>query len=86
MNKEFPTLRLFWELGGNEYKRKAQMYFKLNSHMINEIRYIFKMRIGCDGSRETLYTRKLITQERTRCHFCGMIESRRHLLEQCDLY
>ena len=79
-------MKLFWELGGNEYKIKAQIYFKLNSHMINEIRYIFKMRIGCDGSRETLYMRKLITQERIRCHICGMIESRRHLLEQCDLY
>ena len=51
---------LFWELGGDEYEARAQEYMKNNRHRIGEIRYIFKMRIGCDGSRDTLYTRKLI--------------------------
>ena len=59
VNKEFPTLKLFWELGNN-YAAKTQLYIKLNKHMINEIRYIFKLRVGCDGSRETLFIRKLI--------------------------
>ena len=36
--------------------------------MIDEIRYIFKLRIGCDGSRETLFIRKLITDEELTCH------------------
>ena len=60
--KEFPTLRLFWELGGEYYNPKAQEYIKINKHRIDVIRYIFKMRIGCDGSRETLHIRKLIGQ------------------------
>ena len=44
------------------------------------------MRVGCDGSRETLHLRKLITQEQTLCHWCGIMESRLHIIEQCDLY
>ena len=49
--------------------------------MIDEIRYIFKMRIGCDGSRETLFIRNLITDEQLYCHCCGIIESRKHIFE-----
>ena len=37
INKEFPTLKLFWELG-NKYTPKTQMYIKLNKYKINEIR------------------------------------------------
>ena len=44
------------------------------------------MRTGCDGSRETLYTRNLIRQEDIYCHWCGIVESRQHILEQCELY
>ena len=85
INKEFPTLKLFWELG-NKYTPKTQMYVKLNKYKINEIRYIFKLRIGCDGSRETLFIRKLIPTEELLCHQCEVIESRQHILEDCDLY
>ena len=49
--------------------------------MINEIRYIFKMRIGCDGSRETLHLSKLITRDQTLCHWCGIMETRLHIVE-----
>ena len=69
--KEFPTLRLFWELGEGKYEVRAQEYIKINKHRINEIRYIFKLRIGCDGSRETLHIRKLIGDQQTNCHRCG---------------
>ena len=34
--------------------------------MIDEIRYIFKMRIGCDGSRETLFIRNLIPDDQLK--------------------
>ena len=44
--------------------------------MINEIRYIFKMRIGCDGSRETLLIRKLIQPAQVNCQRCGVPETR----------
>ena len=44
------------------------------------------MRIGCDGSRDTLYTRKLISEENINCHRCGVIETRQHILENCDIY
>ena len=54
--------------------------------MVDEIRYIFKLRIGCDGSRETLFIRKLITDEELTCHWCGTIETRKHILEDCELY
>ena len=54
--------------------------------MIDAIRYIFKLRTGCDGSRGTLYIRKLITDEELTCHWCGVIESRQHILEDCELY
>ena len=54
--------------------------------MIVEIRYIFKLRIGCDGSRETLFIRKLITDEELTCHWCGTIETRKHIIEDCKLY
>ena len=62
------------------------MYIKLNKYKINEIRYIIKLRIGCDGSRETLFIRKLIPTEELLCHQCGIIESRQHILEECELY
>ena len=54
--------------------------------MIDEIRYIFKLRIGCDGSRETLYTRKLIQAQEANCHRCGTEETRQHILERCEIY
>ena len=54
--------------------------------MIDEIRYIFKLRIGCDGSRETLFIRKLITDDQLNCHWCGTIERVQHILEDCELY
>ena len=54
--------------------------------MVDEIRYIFKLRIGCDGSRETIFIRKLITDEELTCHWCGTIETRKHILEDCELY
>ena len=44
------------------------------------------MRVGCDGSRDTLHTRKLITEENINCHRCGVIETRQHILESCDIY
>ena len=52
-DKTFPTLKLFCELGEG-YKFTCQAYIKLKGHRIQEIRYIYKMRIGCDGSREVL--------------------------------
>ena len=60
--------KTFVDLGENKYAIKTQEYNKLNKYMIDEIRYIFKLRIGCDGSRETLYIRKLITEEELTCH------------------
>ena len=54
--------------------------------MVDEIRYIFKMRIGCDGSRETLLIRNLIRDDQINCHWCGTIESRKHIIEECELY
>ena len=44
------------------------------------------MRIGCDGSRETLHTRKLIGAEQIDCHRCGVEETRKHILENCEIY
>ena len=44
------------------------------------------MRIGCDGSRETLFIRKLITTEELSCHWCGTVETRKHIIEECELY
>ena len=52
----------------------------MNKHKINEIRYIFKMRIGCDGSRGTLLIRKLIQPEQANCHRCEYPETREHIL------
>ena len=54
--------------------------------MLDKIRYEFKLRIGCDGSRETLYIRKLITDEELTCHWSDTIETRKHILEDCELY
>ena len=54
--------------------------------MIDEIRYIFKLRIGCDGSRETLSIRNLITDDELPCHWCGTVETRKHIIEECELY
>ena len=58
----------------------------MNRHMVNEIRYIFKMRIGCDGSRETLLIRKLIQPTQINCHRCGIPETRLHILQDCEIY
>ena len=58
--KELPTLRLLGELGQNKYQAKAQEYIKLNKHKIDEIRYIFKMRIRVMDLWETLFIRNLI--------------------------
>ena len=44
------------------------------------------MRIGCDGSRETLFIRNLIRDDQLNCHWCGIIESRKHIIEECKLY
>ena len=44
------------------------------------------MRTGCDGSRETLLIRKLIGNEQLNCIRCGVTESRRHILEDCEIY
>ena len=86
LDKEFPTLKLFWELGQNKYKAKTQEYIKLNKHRIDEIRYIFKMGIGCNESKETLYTRKLIQEEELNCHWCGTPETRKHIIMECEIY
>ena len=58
----------------------------MNKHRIDEIRYIFKMRIGCDGSRETLHIRKLIDDQQINCHRCGVEETRKHIIENCEIY
>ena len=44
------------------------------------------MRIGCDGSRETLHIRKLIEEQQLNCHRCGVEETRAHILENCEIY
>ena len=44
------------------------------------------MRIGCDGSRDTLHTRKLIDVEQVNCHRCGVSETLQHIIESCDIY
>ena len=45
------------------------------------------MRIGCDGSRETLEIRKLLMEgELNVCHHCGVVETRQHILTECGLY
>ena len=44
------------------------------------------MRIGCDGSRETLRIRKLIGEEQKNCHRCGVEETRKHIIENCEIY
>ena len=44
------------------------------------------MRIGCDGSRETLMIRKLIQPENVNCHRCGTPETRQHIIEECIIY
>ena len=54
--------------------------------MIDEIRYIFKLRIGCDGSRETLLIRKLIPPTELNCHRCGVPETRQHIIQDCEIY
>ena len=84
--QRIPHPETFLRACRNKYAIKTQEYIKLNKHMVDEIRYIFKMRIGCDGSRETLFTRKLITSEELRCHCCGIIETRKHIIEECELY
>ena len=54
--------------------------------MVDEIRYIFKLRIGCDGSRETLLIRKLIITTELNCHRCGTPETRQHIIQECGIY
>ena len=54
--------------------------------MVDEIRYIFKLRIGCDGSRETLLIRKLILPTELNCHRCGIPETRQHIIQKCGIY
>ena len=44
------------------------------------------MRIGCDGSRDTLLTRKLIQEDEINCHWCGTPENRKHIIEECEIY
>ena len=57
------------------------MYFKLNKHRVKEIRYIFKMRIGCDGSREVMKIRRLLQENESElCHLCQTLETREHIL------
>ena len=68
-DKEFPTMKLFWTLSEG-YKHTIQAYIRLNKHRVDEIRYIFKLRTGCDGSRETLAMRHLLDVNETNCHVC----------------
>ena len=44
------------------------------------------MRNGKDGSRDTLLIRKLIQEDQLNCHWCGIPESRKHIIEECELY
>ena len=69
-----------------DYRFTMQTYIKLNKHRVNEIRYIFKLRTGYDGSRETLTTRHLLDQQFDKCHECQVKESRKHILENCIIY
>lgn len=84
-DKVFPTMKLFWELSQN-YRHTIQAYIQINKHRVNEIRYIFKLRTGCDGSRDTLAMRHLIANEDTNCNICNTIETRKHILTECKTY
>ena len=81
-DREFPTMKLYWELSEN-FRHTAQAYIKLNKHRVDEIRYIFKLRTGCDGSRETLTTRHLLDMGEINCHVCNVPETRTHIIRDC---
>ena len=72
LDRGFPTMKY----SSNFHKK----------HRVDEIRYIFKLRTGFDGSRETLAMRHLLTEEETNDQACKKKETRVHILTEFKIY
>ena len=69
--KDFKTMQLYWKLKQNTYKKKEALYLKLNKDKIEAAVYIFKLRLGNDGSAATLKIRHLLEEkESSECETC----------------